>query len=115
MPTNRTEQIRISFSFKALYNDGGKMYRFTHSRRRRPHKPSAQGGTAQMSGKMFIERREQEGDYAIRRPDAARISDHKSTQAKAIERAREIDPKAAILVERVRNTNKGHRDKLRKP
>jgi hypothetical protein len=64
---------------------------------------------------LFIEQRPQEGDYAIRRPNAERISDHKGTQAEAIERAREIDPDATILVERVRNTSKGHRDKWRKP
>ena len=68
-----------------------------------------------MSGKLFIERRDKEGDYAIRRPNAGRISDHESTQADAIERAREIDPNAAILVERVRNTDRGHPDKWRKP
>ncbi len=68
-----------------------------------------------MSGKLFIERREGEGDYAIRRPDADRISGHEATQAEAIERAREIDPNAAILVERVRNTGRGHRDKWCKP
>jgi hypothetical protein len=59
-----------------------------------------------MSGKLFIERREEEGDYTIRRPDADRISAHGATQAEANERAREIDPNAAILVERVRNTDK---------
>ena len=68
-----------------------------------------------MSGKLFIERREEEGDYAIRRPDADRISGHEATQAEAIERARGIDPNAAILVERVRNTDRGQRDKWRKP
>lgn len=68
-----------------------------------------------MGGKLFIEKREDEGDYAIRRPEAARISGHEATQAEAIERAREIDPNAAILVERVRNTDKGRRDKWRKP
>jgi len=68
-----------------------------------------------MSGKFFIERRPGEGDYAIRRPGADRISDHEPTQADAIDRAREIDPSAAILVERVRNTDRGHRDKWRKP
>jgi hypothetical protein len=35
------------------------------------------------------------------------------TQAQAIERAREIDPTASILVERVRNTDMGGRDKWR--
>lgn len=68
-----------------------------------------------MSGKLFVERREKEGDYAIRRGGADRISDHADTQAEAIERAREIDPNAAVLVERVRNTNVGGRDKWRKP
>jgi uncharacterized protein DUF2188 len=68
-----------------------------------------------MGGKLFIEHRPEEGDYAIRRPNADRISDHEDTQAEAIERAREIDPGAAILVERVRNTDKGHPDKWRRP
>ena len=68
-----------------------------------------------MGVKLFIEKREEEGDYAIRRPNAARISGHEATQADAIQRAREIDPNATILVERVRNTDKGHRDKWRKP
>jgi Uncharacterized protein conserved in bacteria (DUF2188) len=68
-----------------------------------------------MSGKLFIERRPEEGDYAIRRPGAQRISDHETTQAGAIERAREIDPAAAILVERVRYTDRGSPDKWRKP
>jgi uncharacterized protein DUF2188 len=66
-------------------------------------------------GKLFIERREDERDYAIRRPGAERISGHESTQAEAIERAREIDPNATVQVERVRNTSVGHRDKWRKP
>jgi hypothetical protein len=68
-----------------------------------------------MSGKLFIEQRSEENDYVIRRPGAQRISDHEATQAEAIERARAIDPNAAILVERVRNTEVGHRDKWRRP
>jgi hypothetical protein len=64
--------------------------------------------------KLFIEQRT-EGDYAIRRPDAERASDIKDTQAEAIERARRIDPDASILVERVRDTGVGGRDKWRKP
>lgn len=68
-----------------------------------------------MSSKLFIEQRPEDGDYAIRRPGAERISGHEPTQADAIERAKEIDPNAAILVERVRDTNRGHRDKWRKP
>jgi hypothetical protein len=63
---------------------------------------------------LFVERRP-EGDYAVRRPDSKKASDVEDTQAKAIERAREIDPNAAIHVERVRDTSKGGRDKWRKP
>jgi hypothetical protein len=68
-----------------------------------------------VSGKLFIEQRPEEKDYAIRRPGADRISGHERTQAEAIERAREIDSNATIQVERVRNTDRGHRDKWRKP
>lgn len=64
---------------------------------------------------IYVERREEEGDYAIRRPGSKRPSDVKPTQAQAIERAGEIAPDAAIHVERVRNTHKGSRDKWRKP
>lgn len=64
--------------------------------------------------KLFIERRP-EGDYAVRKPDAGRASAVEPTQAEAIERARELDPNAPILVERVRNTPVGRRDKWRKP
>jgi len=64
---------------------------------------------------LFVERREEEGDYAIRRGGSKRASDTCDTQAEAIERAGEIDPNATILVERVRNTSEGSRDKWRKP
>lgn len=63
---------------------------------------------------LFVERRPQ-GDYAVRRGDAERASAVASTQAQAIERAREINPDRAPLVERVRNTNVGTRDHWRKP
>lgn len=63
---------------------------------------------------VFIERRP-EGDYAIRRPGSERASGVEPTQAEAIDRAREIAPNSAILVERVRNTDVGGRDKWRKP
>ena len=68
-----------------------------------------------MSKEFFIERREDEGDYAIRRRGSERASDVCNTQSEAIERAQEIDPNATILVERVRNTDRGSRDKWRKP
>ena len=64
--------------------------------------------------KIFVERREQ-GDYAVRQPNSERASDVLPTQAEAIERAQEIAPGASVLVERVRDTNRGGRDKWRKP
>jgi hypothetical protein len=64
---------------------------------------------------LFIERRTEGGDYAIRNPGSKKASDVRDTQAEAIDRAEEIDPNAAILVERVRNTSRGSRDKWRKP
>jgi hypothetical protein len=63
---------------------------------------------------LFIERREQ-GDYAVRRGGSGRASAVEPTQSEAIDRAAEMDPNAAIFVERVRNTNRGSRDKWRKP
>lgn len=63
---------------------------------------------------LYVERRP-EGDYAIRRPGSSRSSAVENTQAEAIETAREIEPDAAIHVERVRNTNRGSRDKWRNP
>ncbi len=63
---------------------------------------------------LFIERREQ-GDYAIRKPGSQRASDVLPTQKEAIERARQLNPNATPLVERVRNTDTGGRDKWRKP
>ncbi len=63
---------------------------------------------------LFVERRP-EGDYAVRKPGAERASAVEPTQAKAIERAKELNPNAAVHVERVRNTTEGHPDKWRKP
>ncbi len=63
---------------------------------------------------LFIERREQ-GDYAIRKAGSQRASDVLPTQKGAIERARHLNPNATPLVERVRNTDAGGRDKWRKP
>jgi hypothetical protein len=63
---------------------------------------------------LFIERRPQ-GDYAVRRGDSERASAVLPTQAEAIDRARELNPNKAPLVERVRNTDEGSRDKWRKP
>jgi hypothetical protein len=68
-----------------------------------------------MSNKdLFIERRP-EGDFAVRRANSERASAVEETQSKAIARARELDPKATVLVERVRHTTVGKPDKWRKP
>jgi hypothetical protein len=63
---------------------------------------------------LYIERRP-EGDYAVRRPDSKKASDVQDTQAEAIESARELEPDAAIHVERVRHTSKGKPDQWRNP
>jgi hypothetical protein len=63
---------------------------------------------------LFVERRDQ-GDYAVRRGGSERASEIARTQAAAIKKAEKLDPKAAILVERVRDTKVGGRDKWRKP
>lgn len=61
---------------------------------------------------LYIERREQ-GDYAVRKANSQRASAVLPTQAEAIERARELNPNGRPLVERVRNTTVGGRDKWR--
>lgn len=66
-------------------------------------------------GEFFIERR-LKSDYAVR--DGKAIMRARAvcpTQAEAIAKVLQIDPDAAILVERARNTDKGHPDKWRKP
>ncbi|HUW28949.1 MAG TPA: DUF2188 domain-containing protein [Sulfuriferula sp.] len=66
------------------------------------------------SNNLFVERRPG-GDYAVRKPNAERASAVAPTQAEAIERAKEINPNAAVHVERVRNTTIGKPDQWRKP
>lgn len=63
---------------------------------------------------LFVERRP-EGDYAVRKPNSERASAVLSTQAEAIERARELNPNKSPLVERVRYTSVGKPDQWRKP
>ena len=63
---------------------------------------------------LFIERRP-EDDYAIRKPNSERAGAVCPTQREAIDRAREMNPGKAPLVERVRYTNAGKPDKWRKP
>lgn len=64
--------------------------------------------------RIYVEQRPQ-GDYAVRRANSERASDVLPTQAKAIERARELNPGVAPHVERVRHTDRGSPDKWRKP
>jgi len=66
------------------------------------------------SNNLFVERRPQ-GDYAVRKPNSDRASAVTPTQGQAIDRARQLNPEAAIHVERVRNTTGGNPDKWRKP
>ena len=63
---------------------------------------------------LFVERRP-DGDYAVSWGDAKRASAIERTQKEAIDRAKEIDPKAPLHVERVRNTERGTRDHWRNP
>lgn len=67
-----------------------------------------------MPKRLFIEQRADK-DFAVRRPGSDRASAVEDTQAAAIARARELEPDAIILVERVRDTSVGHRDQWRKP
>ena len=56
-----------------------------------------------------------DGQFSAKKGGAQRASALEDTQGDAIARAREIDPKAPIHVERVRNTNVGSPDKWRRP
>lgn len=62
---------------------------------------------------LYVERSPRR-DHAVRRPNSRRASDVKPTQREAIERARELNSNGTPLVERVRNTSRGHPDKWRK-
>ena len=76
--------------------------------------PTQRKGGFMAKNQLYIERRE-EGDYAVRKPGSERASAILPTQAEAVERARKMNPDAAVHVERVRDTNVGGRDKWRKP
>jgi len=66
------------------------------------------------SNNLFIERRP-DGSYAVLKANAERASAVAPTQEEAIERAKELNPKAAIHVERVRDTDTGSPNQWRKP
>ena len=63
---------------------------------------------------LYVERREQ-GDYAVRKGGSKRASAVEATQKEAIKRAEELNPETKPLVERVRDTTRGGRDKWRSP
>jgi pyridoxine/pyridoxamine 5'-phosphate oxidase len=63
--------------------------------------------------RLYVEQRP-EKDFAVRRPNAERASAVESTQAKAIERARQLEPNGSVHVERVRHTSRGKPDQWRK-
>jgi HTH-type transcriptional regulator/antitoxin HigA len=58
--------------------------------------------------------RQGKGDYVSRKRSSTRASEVFPTQAKAIERARKINPDATILVEPARNRRGSHKHKRRK-
>jgi hypothetical protein len=63
---------------------------------------------------QFYIERSADGNYVVRRGGSQRASAVARTQAEAIERAKQIDPKAPIHVERVRNTKESAADNWRK-
>ncbi len=73
-------------------------------------KPAA---ASKLDKKLFVEKRP-EGDFAVRKGNSERASAVLPTQAKAIERAKELNPGASPVVERVRNTTTGKSDQWRK-
>jgi hypothetical protein len=63
---------------------------------------------------IYIEKRDEEGDFAVRRRGSERASAIASTQAKAIKVAEKMFPGVKPDVERVRYTSKGKPDQWRK-
>jgi len=64
-------------------------------------------------GPVFVERRS-DGGYVVRRRGTTKSIKVTPTQREAVEHAREISPNGTILIERVRNTDVGSRDRWRK-
>jgi hypothetical protein len=65
------------------------------------------------NNRLFVEQRPQ-GGFAVRKPNSERASAVLPTQSAAIQRARELNPNAQPLVERVRHTSVGKPDQWRK-
>ena len=69
---------------------------------------------AKRKGDVYVERRESQMDYAVRKEHSERASAIAKTQKEAIEIAREMFPGVRPDVERVRHTSKGKPDRWRK-
>jgi hypothetical protein len=65
------------------------------------------------SNNLFIERRD-DNKYVVRKANSDGASAVTNTQGEAIERAKQLNPDAAVHVERVRTTTGGKPDKWRK-
>lgn len=63
------------------------------------------------SDAYYVEKREQYGDYAVRRRGGQRASDVLPTQREALRRAKELNEGAGVDVERVRNVKRASRNK----
>jgi len=70
------------------------------------------GVNAMSDDQLYVERRP-DGRYNVTKPNAKRPSAILPTQKEAIGKARELNPGGKPLVERVRNTSEGGRDKWR--
>jgi hypothetical protein len=66
-----------------------------------------------VADEFFIEKREDTGDFAVRKPGSERASKTATTQDAAIEAAKKMNPNATIFAERVRRTAVGNPDKWR--
>jgi len=96
------------FSFISIFTKG--TFAMSNTKDTKHTKPAV---AYKVDKKLFVEKRP-EGDFAVRKANSERASDVLPTQAKAIERAKELSPGASPLVERVRNTTTGKPDQWRK-
>jgi hypothetical protein len=67
-----------------------------------------------MSDKRIHVEQRGHADLAVRRANSKRASAVESSQAEAIDRAKQIEPDASVHVERVPHTSKGEPDQWRK-
>ncbi len=82
----------------------------TQSKHNKPAKPA---DANKVDRRLYVEQRA-EGDFAVRKGNSVRASDVLPTQAEAIARAKELNPGASPVVERVRKTAVGKPDQWRK-